>query len=178
MKKNIFIFWIIALLFFIGSFSNAQFLSPISNAWSVNCITSSKVCWFINSPSCDWTYTLSLSSNNWEVFSVKYWSKINASTDSASISVDCWTDVQVWWSFLTYPSSDFEVDYVLTYTSVSSSMPVSSLSPVVNWLSNTVSEFIPYIVYIWVWILSVLIWFVAIKRLINWIRNKILSPFR
>lgn len=52
------------------------------------------------------------------------------------------------------------------------------LSPVITWLSSAVVEIIPYIVYIWLWVLGAILWFVAIKWLINWIRSKILSPFK
>ena len=44
------------------------------------------------------------------------------------------------------------------------------------WL--VISEFIPYVVYIWLWILSVIIWFFAIKWLINRLKNKTLTFFR
>ena len=57
-------------------------------------------------------------------------------------------------------------------------VPVSSLSPVITWLSNSLSEFIPYIVYIWLAILGATIWFVWIKWLIRWVRVKILWIFK
>ena len=53
-----------------------------------------------------------------------------------------------------------------------------ALSGAVTNLTNSVTEFIPYIVYIWLWILVVCIWFVSIKRLINWVRAKIFSSFK
>lgn len=46
------------------------------------------------------------------------------------------------------------------------------LSPVITWLENSINEFIPYVVYIWLGVLGVIIWFVAIKWLINWVRRQ------
>ena len=54
---------------------------------------------------------------------------------------------------------------------------VWNLTWIISSLSTTLNEFIPYLVYVWLWIISALIWFVAIKRLINWIRAKIFSSF-
>lgn len=53
-----------------------------------------------------------------------------------------------------------------------------ALSWVVSNLTNSVNEFIPLIVYIWIWIIFACIWFVSIKRLINWVRWKTLTPFK
>lgn len=55
---------------------------------------------------------------------------------------------------------------------------ISSAWVIINWLENTVNEVIPYVVYIWLWILGLIIWFVAIRWLINFIRNNILTPFK
>lgn len=63
-----------------------------------------------------------------------------------------------WWSILEWWTANF--------------------TPVITGLTNSINEFIPYVVYIGLWVLSVLIWFVAIKRLINWIRAKIFSSFK
>lgn len=57
-------------------------------------------------------------------------------------------------------------------------LPWWSLTPVISNLAITISEFIPYVIYVWFWILGAIIWFVAIRRLINWLRNKTLTPFR
>lgn len=53
-----------------------------------------------------------------------------------------------------------------------------AFSGVLTSVSSSVSEFIPYIVYIWIWLLTASIWFVAIKRLINRLKSKFLNPFR
>lgn len=178
MKKKFFIPWIIAWLFFIGSFCSSQFVDFITSSWIIECTTSNKNCWVISSPSCYWVYSVNISSNDWSPFMLEYWNHALPSVSSQSLTLNCWVNVFVKWPYDSKPSSDFNVNYNLSYESVSSSMPVSSLSPVVNWLRNTILEFIPYIVYVWIWILSALIWFVAIKRLINRLRNKTLSPFK
>lgn len=50
-------------------------------------------------------------------------------------------------------------------------------SGIISSLGSAVSEFIPYVAYIWIWLLGAIIWFVAIKRLINRIRAKIFGTF-
>lgn len=55
---------------------------------------------------------------------------------------------------------------------------ISHLTPAVNWLWDTVVELIPYIVYIWIWVLLFTLWFYAIRRLVNWLSWKINSNFK
>lgn len=50
-------------------------------------------------------------------------------------------------------------------------------SGIISSLGSAVSEFIPYVAYIWIGLLGAIIWFVAIKRLINRIRAKIFWTF-
>lgn len=57
-------------------------------------------------------------------------------------------------------------------------MPVTALTPAIDWLHNTVVELIPYIVYIWIWVLLFTLWFYAIRRLVNWLSWKINSNFK
>ena len=53
----------------------------------------------------------------------------------------------------------------------------AQFSSIITSLWNAVSEFIPYVAYIWIGLLGAIIWFVAIKRLINWVRAKIFWTF-
>ena len=53
----------------------------------------------------------------------------------------------------------------------------TAFSGIISSLGSAVSEFIPYVAYIWIWLLGAIIWFVAIKRLINRIRAKIFWTF-
>lgn len=92
-------------------------------------------------------------------------------------------------------SFTFDSDSEVSWTIYISSSPITYNSSsdswnwglVENWtwtfswiitsLWTTISEFIPYVVYLWVWILGALIWFVAVKRLMNRIRRKVLWTF-
>lgn len=76
----------------------------------------------------------------------------------------CYAEYLPWWDDLWWDNTWWEL--------------IWQLSPVITWLSSAVVEIIPYIVYIWLWVLGAILWFVAIKLLINWIRSKVLSPFK
>ena len=51
------------------------------------------------------------------------------------------------------------------------------LSWIITWLNSTITEFIPYLVYLWLWIITVIIWFVAIRWLVNRTQAKIRWTF-
>ena len=53
----------------------------------------------------------------------------------------------------------------------------TALEPIVTSLSTTITEFIPYVVYVGLGVLGAIIWFVAIKWLMNWTRAKVLWTF-
>ena len=53
----------------------------------------------------------------------------------------------------------------------------TQLEPIISSLSSTLTEFIPYVVYVGLGILGAVIWFVAIKWLMNWTRAKVLGTF-
>lgn len=79
-----------------------------------------------------------------------------------------------WFGFRSVTGWDFSVKYFWS----SDKMPVSALTPAINWLHDTVREIIPYIVYIWIWVLLAILWFYWIRRLVNRIVWKINSIFR
>ena len=56
-------------------------------------------------------------------------------------------------------------------------MPISALTPAIDWLHETVKQLIPLVVYLWIWILVVTLWFIAIRWLVNWMSNWIKSKF-
>lgn len=56
-------------------------------------------------------------------------------------------------------------------------VPDWSLVAVIVWVFSVFWELIPYVVYIWIWILLVTIWFYAIRRLVNWLSDKIHNNF-
>ena len=53
----------------------------------------------------------------------------------------------------------------------------TALEPIITSLGSTLTEFIPYVVYVGLWVLGAVIWFVAIKWLMNWTRAKVLGTF-
>ena len=53
----------------------------------------------------------------------------------------------------------------------------AALQPIITSLSSTLTEFIPYVVYVGLGVLGAVIWFVAIKWLMNWTRAKVLGTF-
>lgn len=53
----------------------------------------------------------------------------------------------------------------------------TALQPIITSLSTTLTEFIPYVVYVGLGVLGAVIWFVAIKWLMNWTRAKVLWTF-
>jgi len=70
----------------------------------------------------------------------------------------------------------------ISYFFVSMSTPLlsgwtTSLDPIITSLSDTLGEFIPYVVHIGLGVLGAVIGFVAIKWLMNWTRAKVLWTF-
>ena len=57
------------------------------------------------------------------------------------------------------------------------SQGTGALAPIITSLSSTLTEFIPYVVYVGLGVLGAVIWFVAIKWLMNWTRAKVLGTF-
>lgn len=162
------------------------------------------VCWpyqaYINSNICDW----SLQVVDYDIYNEDEWWAgfyIYDSDQTNSIQAvfyNDWWEVSCDWTF-DYDDWYFESYNIksITFTSdwwfgvieenswntpwdvVWTLLPwwKDALSWAVSWVSSTVNEFIPLVVYIWIWILSAIIWFVAIKWLINRIRSKSLWTF-
>lgn len=57
-------------------------------------------------------------------------------------------------------------------------VPDWSLVAVITWVFSVFWELIPYVVYIWIWILIVTVWFYAVRRLVNWLSDKIHNNFK
>ena len=53
----------------------------------------------------------------------------------------------------------------------------TALEPIITSLTSTISEFIPYVVYVWLGVLGAVVGFVAVKWLMNWTRAKVLGTF-
>lgn len=54
---------------------------------------------------------------------------------------------------------------------------VETLDTALNGLSSVMSEFIPYVAHVWLWIIVAVLGFVAIRWLVNWVRAKIFDAF-
>lgn len=53
----------------------------------------------------------------------------------------------------------------------------ADLDQVIDWLEWVMSEFIPYVAYVGLWIIVAVLGFVAIRWLVNWVRAKVFSAF-
>lgn len=110
------------------------------------------------------------------------WTIDSNSSTCLDYTLDSWTYTVDWWPWNSCNSITLNVWSSNGGVSGDSwwiiSWWVSAFTPIISSVSNIISEFIPYVVYIGLGILGVIIWFVAIKRLINWIRAKIFSSFK
>ena len=183
--KKFLLFWVVWLLWFIG-FSNATSLVVWWNSTSsitlndqsvtsmtASCSLDSCVCtinynwdewcqimydWdYLDNDECMWYM--------WEEQSGVY--TLGDDCDFDSISVTVSSSQSSWW----WGAWD-------NWNTWDSSPLMSSLSSVIGWLVSTVWELIPYVIYIWLWILVAVLWFIAIKRLLNWISRKIFGNFK
>lgn len=176
MKRKLFIPWIIAWLFFIGSFCSAWNLGDYhlwyrgTVSWIFSPWYSYQVIPLDNYMSenhlrltCETRYTEN-KARCWKWCSFDIDSLLNEGCALDSFTLTCYES-----------PCNFTIDFVAPPL-----LPwwQQALSWVVSNLTNSVNEFIPLIVYIWIWIICALIWFVSIKRLINRFRSKTLSPFK
>lgn len=171
--------WVVSILS-IGSFTNAkyEFVKDITFACNQDASYSLNV---INSP---WLYKVIVTDSSWR--DIKY------------VTFRCPND---WNKFIINWSNNFVFDYWWTakcsiYLTNSSfywegcasavlykDVPVfnfwwpSALTPAVDWLRWTVNQIIPYVIFIWIWVLLAILWFYAIRWLVNWIWRKINSVF-
>ena len=168
MKKHLLSLLIVPFLFF--GFSNSQLISTenitqeytTSNYW-IKSLT-------------EWiTYNL-VNLNGWPLVyqpcansSCSVRRSISISSSYVINSIDISPQLQCNW----YSTCKFSVSYIQKNEIV----PVSSLTPAINWLKDVVYEVIPYVVYIWIWLLLSIIWFYAVRWLVNWLWWKINSYF-
>ena len=127
--------------------------------------------------SCSDSCAISFSDNN-NICTIWYWNnELDLSDCRFSLN---WT-YQVLPSSSTRPFDSFTVNIPSSWWDSDSSPLLSGwttvFSGIISSLGSAVSEFIPYVVYIWIWLLGAIIWFVAIKRLINRVRAKIFGTF-
>lgn len=192
--KKLFLFWLFSL-FWIFNFSSAEnyeWMSFSCYLWD-NAIEWYNQCNddYLNFLSIeDWNYIVSASSNfNFEAYltfmNAKEWQPFHISpSNSISFSCEDWDC----FSLNIYNYSNVDWEWLITYTVSPASNWWSSdtiipwwfnnFVPVVNWLGSTVTQFIPFVVYISVWFLIAVLWFYAIKWLCNWFLIKLNSVFK
>lgn len=187
MKKIILSLFILPFLF-LGSFSGAYVLTwfdaleYIEKTW--------ELCPNKWSCSFDWLVSI-VSTNSTPCFNVNYycssWRVSRKKYDrnnpfKLSDFSNCWSQYleQGFWfdnSAGCNPINSYS-SIILTY---SQKKPVSVLwhfTPVINWLKNIVFDILPYLSYLWLWIITVAVWFISIRWLINRTRLKINNNFR
>lgn len=170
MRFKYLLLWLIISLIGIFNFSSAW-------VWTIYCDKDTSACSTRDlSPCCSAEGVSSFTcTSDWEV--TVYRTKLSNGIMSRT-TITCPTIYNVdtnnykllayWWAWITQWYHVWETNI----------MPVSILSPVVDWLEDSIIEFIPYVIYVWLWLLSALIWFISIKWLINWVRWKSLWVFR
>lgn len=171
MKKFIFTLLVFVWLWF--SFSNASYV--VNNTANVNAWWSYSIPSWVSSFSCDssaWEVFLSYivhdsyfwDMNNWQYmncpfsFSIK-WNYRNVSVQNNS-------------------SSSIKLSYLSSTDTLEFDQLLVLFTPAIDSFNSFFVEFIPYLVYIGLWIIIVTIGFVAILWLMNWIKLKINSNFR
>ena len=178
MKKYLLSLLIVPLLL-LGGYSSAQFSENLDYNFQFSGLPSSfnspipllDYEFIINTRPSDMCYIrFGWSSCTCEVAFVPNWSIVKGNSCSSSCSAGVYSvyEAQGWdcWSL------DFSLKGVNQIVSV------DNFTPVITGLTSSINEFVPYVVYIWIWVLGALIWFVAIKRLINRVRRKIFSSFK
>ena len=149
--------------------------------WVYNCTSlNSNLCtnWNFSVPNdmdikfnfnCSGNWSLALYYSDWtEIWHVHNWD---------IVSLQSWKWIKIFAEYDCVNSLPLAISYKQVNIPVLESW-TSAFSGVLTSVSSSVSEFIPYIVYIWIWLLTASIWFVAIKRLLNRLKSKVLNPFR
>lgn len=172
MKRYLLSLFIVPLLL-IGSYSFAYVVNDNVNVSSYPYRYSLTDNWFNN------TITVKNWNNcaiwNWHYsYAIDNWTCTNSCTFNSSTFSSNNNNLQL--------RCDSPFDIVISYDNWEPAPLVpwwtANFTPVITGLTGSINEFIPYVVYIGLWVLGVLIWFVAIKRLINWVRAKIFSSFK
>ena len=177
------------IIWFIG-FSSATDYSLTSSNWTYNLdsitltTTTDVSIWdyvcnavsdWMNAPACwlilsDWSNSCT----------IKY--LVNSSSlSNGCTSLTAWTytlSKRSWWSNYAFDSINISVlDWDTEWWLIIQN-GTSELSPIITSIFSVMWEFIPYVVYIWIWILLCTLWFTAIKRLMNRLSWKITKYFK
>lgn len=148
--------------------------TPNSSFTYSNDIANDIVDYICNSTECDINFDDTENGTYCEIwYSERFWSM--------------WDCNFIWWKTYEVIVADWYAFDSFTFNINSSSGGWSSSWILSGWSSafngllwsvwNTIQEFIPYVIQISLWIIMAIIWFVAIKRLMYWIRAKVLWTF-
>ena len=156
--------WIVSILS-IGCFTNANVFWDQKNVYSYQNLVQT----YINSTNlyCEWVWKVTI--NHWALNPSNWQYEYRTAVKTCPFSV---TNDDIEWFRVGWLD-----DHPVLYSYVPST-PNSQMQPAINWLHDTVREIIPYIVYIWIWVLLAILWFYAVRWLVNRIARKINSVFR
>lgn len=115
----------------------------------------------------DWEWSLSSSDCTFSAWNIKVGRSDWSACDSITIS-DWQVDLNGSWSGGSSSSS----------TWILNASWQAYLWNVLTSIQSVVSEFIPYMVYLALWVLVVTLWFVAVKWLLNYVSRKTTSIFK
>ena len=163
--KKLFITLLLSIIWFIGFSSAYSLIENISFVPSSKYFFPSSLVWQEISVNCSW--------QDWfELFfscAERYFPSWSSSIDDILISE--------WCSIISYNATAS-----CSYSYNSSVLPFNQLFVLLNpaWdgLKNSFYVIIPYVVYIWIWLLVCTLWFYAIRWLVNWIWIKVNSVFK
>lgn len=190
--KRLLLFWFISLLSFFW-FTNAWYVTSNLTCWSTyNNVWQGFICTPSYSFSSSQDYFNSVITCNSvtkvRVVYYKNWTKVYWPWTYFCNSV--WdvinTNIYIDWGFdkVSFFSNDSNVTFWLKIDdpnyNENNVIPywVSVFTWILTSIVSVVSEIIPYIIYIWLWVLVAVLWFIAIKRLLNWIRRKVFGNFK
>lgn len=181
MKKiKLLLLWWLFTLVWMFNYSSADYQA--SDCASVEKVYNQNVCvlpnW-IKWISCEWTFSWYAKRKNWN-FAFAFYDKpcnltINQLCDSSNL--DCgtnWDNLEwIWYLYSDYENTSTRLFYILPWIA----WLTSWLSSTVSSLTNTINEFIPYLVYITLGVLGVIFWFYAIKWLLRFVKWSSLFVF-
>lgn len=107
------------------------------------------------------------------------WNCFTTSVDNPSnpfnVSIDRdYTSIRVWYNWW----GNCRNSILKIYKYYETTLYDDWLIPVILSVFDVTTEFIPYVVYIWIWTLLVTLWFIAVKWLVNWLVRKITVIFK
>lgn len=178
-KSKILLLWWIFTLVWIFNFSSAIIVQKNEQidctAWNPtqNVCTPSKIKQF-SSPT---KVTLKSLNNAFVEVDVVFFSWWYTSPNVTDSVIYEWVKtIQVNWNFNS--NTSLLITYDVEEPDIIIPWWFSNFTPVVAWLGVTVTEIVPYVVYISIWFLIAVLWFFSIKWLCNWFLVKINSVFK